>query len=159
MPIGGRVTLETEVDRGTRVTIWLPRSADVLPGKAKARAAPRGALRVLLAEDDADVRAVSEDYLRALGHDVVSVPGGAEALARFGESAFDLVMTDFAMPGLSGGEIADAIHRLRPGTPVLIVTGFADISALPAHVCTLRKPFTKAALETALDGCLSRAGG
>jgi signal transduction histidine kinase len=156
---GGRVTLETEVDRGTTVTIWLPRSAAEPAGRDLPQAEACRPLRILLAEDDADVRAVSEDYLHALGHQVASVPDGAAALLRFDSEPFDLVMTDFAMPGMSGAEIAEAIAETRPGTPILIVTGFADVASLPAHVCTLRKPFTKAELESALSGCLNGMGG
>jgi signal transduction histidine kinase len=153
---GGSVVLQTDVGRGTTVTIWLPRSlteptlrAEPAPG---AGCAP---LRILLAEDDPDVRAVSEDYLHALGHEVVSVGSGEAALELFGgDGGFDVVVTDFAMPGLSGAEIAESIAERSPATPVLIVTGFADVSALPRHVGTLRKPFTKAELEAALCACL-----
>ncbi|QJU56937.1 response regulator [Sphingomonas sp. AP4-R1] len=157
---GGRVTLETEIGQGTTVTIWLPRSAGELAPAAGASENPDAcrALRVLLAEDDAAVRAVSEEYLRALGHEVVSVSGGAAALALFAAEPFDLVMTDFAMPGLSGAEIAEAIERARPGTPVLIVTGFADTIALPPHVGSLRKPFTQSELDAALCACKTITG-
>jgi signal transduction histidine kinase len=156
---GGRVTLETAVDHGTTVTIWLPRSAAPPVPRDVPQSEGCRPLRILLAEDDEDVRAVSEDYLQALGHDVASVASGDEALALFTSAPFDLVMTDFAMPGLSGGEIAEEIARVRPGTPVLIVTGFADVTSLPAYVCTLRKPFSKAELEAALCGCLDHVDG
>ncbi|PZU11616.1 response regulator [Sphingomonas sp.] len=156
---GGRVTLETGAGQGTTVTIWLPRS-DAEPASRQEAVAPEGirVLRVLLAEDDPDVRAISEEYLRQLGHQVMSVRDGGEALDRVAAGEpFDLVMTDFAMPGLSGAEIAEAVLHRRPGTPVLIVTGFADVAALPAHVGTLRKPFTRNELETALCAALEQA--
>jgi signal transduction histidine kinase len=157
---GGRVTLETAQGEGTVVTIWLPRSEDAPDapdaGGSGERQEP---LRVLLAEDDPDVRTVSEDHLRALGHEVVAVAEGEAALTRFAEARFDLVMTDFAMPGLSGAELADAIATRWPGTPVLIVTGFADVAALPQHVGTLHKPFTRTELAAALSACVGGQAG
>jgi len=157
---GGCVTLQTEAGQGTTITIWLPRSSEQPNSHVAAAAAPPcGRLRILLAEDDPDVRAVSEDYLHALGHQVVAVEDGKEALDMFASDPdFDLVMTDYAMPGMSGAEIAEIIGQRALVKPVLIVTGFADVSALPANAGTLRKPFTKAELNAALCACIGKLG-
>ena len=149
---GGRVQLRTAPGQGTTITIWLPRSRTAPAAQVAPEEEPHCApLRVLLAEDDAAVRAVSEACLRELGHQVVAVASGTAALALFeGDDAFDLVMTDFAMPGMSGAEIAESFAERRPDLPVLVVSGFAEIASLPATVSTLRKPFSRAALAQAL---------
>ena len=97
---------------------------------ADARTAVPGT--VLLIEDDDAVREFAREVLRSRGWRVVEAPGPAEALAicTEGNEVFDVVVTDVVMPGLSGGELADRLEVLRPGVPVLFISGYADVDVI-----------------------------
>lgn len=116
-----------------------------------APAVPHGAARILLAEDDAEMRQLLEVALRRDGHEVVSSKDGNELVQSVVQSlkagtAIDLVITDVRMPGVSGFEAACWIRNLGCKTPVLAITAFADpaLQAAGAHlgvVAVLDKPF------------------
>ena len=120
--------------------------------------ARRGTL--LLVDDDPLVLASTAAMLEDLGHRVVEAASGAEALDRLRDgAAIDLVITDYAMPGMTGLQLAEALRRLRPGLPVLLATGYAELrgegtDGLPR----LEKPFEQAALARATDACLGGVG-
>ena len=153
---GGDILVRTATGRGTTFTIYLPATDAPLPLDdsvvlADARTAAPGA--VLLVEDDDAVREFAREVLRSRGWRVVEAPGPAEALAicAEGDEVFDVVVTDVVMPGLSGGELADRLEVLRPGVPVLFVSGYADVDVigrgqLRAGRQLLSKPFTGAEL-------------
>lgn len=161
---GGTLRIESVVDQGSRIEIWLPRAAgdeaDVPPRSEIARTAPRDvrALRILLIDDNSDVRAVTGEILADGGHAVTSAAGGAEALAivERDPDAFDLVVTDYAMPLVSGLEVIRLVRNLRPTLPALLVTGYADLESLsnrPDDICVLAKPFDPDALMRAIADC------
>ncbi len=131
-----------------------PPALAVAPGAA---AAARTGARVLLVEDDQLVRTGMERALRAGGHAVYGAPGLALAMAVVESGAdLDLLVTDVTMPGSDGPAVAAAVRALRPGLPVLFVTGhLPDAGALPGAV--LGKPFTPSALREAVDAVLSGA--
>ena len=153
---GGDILVRTAPSRGTTFTIYLPATDAPLPLDdsvvlADARTAVPGT--VLLIEDDDAVREFAREVLRSRGWRVVEAPGPAEALAicTEGTEAFDVVVTDVVMPGLSGGELADRLEVLRPGVPVLFISGYADVDVigrgqLRAGRQLLSKPFTGAEL-------------
>ena len=125
---GGRVRLRTAPGRGATISIELP--AVAAPSATRAwpeterRTAPGGG-RVLLVEDDAVVRRLLESMLAELGYDVAAAGDGAAALALGG--AFDLVVTDHMLPGMTGPEL---VERLGPSAPpVLYVSGYAPAAA------------------------------
>jgi two-component system cell cycle response regulator CpdR len=103
---------------------------------------------ILVAEDDDDVRELIASIMRTDGCQVDLVSGGMEAIRAFADRKYDLVITDFEMPGLNGIELARSIHDLEPSTPVVMVTGkplnrrqkAAIERAAIAEV--IRKPFT-----------------
>ncbi len=85
--------------------------------------------RILVVEDDADMRQLLEDELRVAGYDVVSASSAHEALERFEVGATDAVVTDLIMPGMYGNELLAELHQRDPDVPVVIMTAFATIES------------------------------
>jgi signal transduction histidine kinase/two-component SAPR family response regulator len=163
---GGTLRIDSVVGRGTCMEIWLPRapvglSDERVPaGDPETMLSPSGAesLRILLVDDNADVRRVTAEMLKDAGHRVTEVKGGAEALALLQDAPddHDLVVTDYAMPLVSGLEVIRLTRNLRPTMPALLITGYADLESLssrPADVCVLAKPFGPEALTRAVQDC------
>jgi CheY-like chemotaxis protein len=112
-------------------------------------------LTILLVDDHPEVRSTTAALLRDIGHSVIEAPTGAEALdlLREGGDAIDLLLSDYAMPQLSGTDIVAMAREFRPGLPALLITGYADADEIrqrPADVAILSKPFTLPDLATAL---------
>ncbi len=133
--------------------LYLPRSGAAEEAEAVPLATPmpRGTERILVVEDEPQVRASIVEQLQSLGYTVAQVPDGALGLSAF-EAAplpFDLLLTDLVMPGpMSGKALADEIVRRWPGTKVVFVSGYAENvllrDGLPeAGVRLLTKPFRK----------------
>ena len=88
----------------------------------------RGPLRILLVDDQPEVRRALGEMLASAGHTVVTAAGGSEALHLLeGDAAIELVVTDLVMPGMTGWELAAAVKVRRPALPVGIVTGWGDL--------------------------------
>ncbi len=161
---GGTLRIDSVLGQGTRIEVWLPRAASVDAASAPCVEAPAEApvearpLRILLVDDNVDVRAVTGEILNEGGHQVVSAGGGAEALAILERDpdAFDVVVTDYAMPLVSGLEVIRLARNLRPAMPALLITGYADLESLsnrPENICVLAKPFEPEALMKAISDC------
>ena len=99
----------------------------------------------MLVDDDPRIRAFAAEALRDMGLEVVEASDGAEAVALFASTSPDLILMDFAMPKLNGAEAARRIRLLRPGAPIIFMTGYADAEklggAMGGGVAALRKPF------------------
>ena len=147
--LGGGVEIETAAGEGTTVRVYLPRAGAPIASEAAALAgwgseAVRG-LRVLLVDDDPDVRAVTAQMLAELGCVVTEADGAVAALERLRQDpGLQGAVIDFAMPGLNGGETAAGLRALRPGFPVVLMTGFADLEELARGWSgpVMHKPFT-----------------
>jgi CheY-like chemotaxis protein len=154
--LGGGVRLETRPGHGTTVMICLPRADKQGGGNAETadastESAARQRARLLLVVDDDDVRAVAATILQDAGHEVTEAVDGSAALAILARErdGIDLVVTDFAMPGLNGVDVAREGRRLMPRLPVLFVTGYADTAVLREKAApeeVLQKPFRAAEL-------------
>jgi CheY-like chemotaxis protein len=146
---GGGVRIETRVGEGTAVSIFLPRAEEqkVRPSQQPSSAVSNSAAReatILLVDDDNAVRDVTASMLRELGYSVIEAGSGGAALDTLDrERKIDLMIIDFAMPGMNGAEVAHRVQELRPTMPILFVTGFADRAALEgvSEVYIIGKPF------------------
>ena len=155
---GGAFTIESEPGQGTRIAIFLPihdeesepKSVDEDPTSYVDAA--HGAARILVAEDDGDIRSIIRRVLSDNGYSVVLANGGAEAAQILDDpdAEIDLLLTDVVMPGMSGRELAERAGVVRPDLPVLFMSGYADgLFAQPAaefDIELLEKPFTPEAL-------------
>jgi GAF domain-containing protein len=121
----GEITVESREGAGTTFLIRLPCGGvrPVAPTHS-IRLTPDSRLRVLVIDDESQVRETLADMLRDLHHHVEVAEHGAAGLERFRAERFDLVMTDLAMPGISGWQVAQAVKGLRPEVPVILVTGW-----------------------------------
>jgi CheY-like chemotaxis protein/two-component sensor histidine kinase len=154
---GGRMKLSSRLGEGTRVEIWLPRADAVgLRGAAGlTNGDPNGpALRpcvVLAVDDDSLVLTNTAAMLEDLGHKVLVAASGAEALALLAEHAVDLVITDYAMPQMTGLELAREIEARRPGLGVVLATGYAELPPGDGEdIPRLAKPYSQAELARLL---------
>jgi CheY-like chemotaxis protein len=122
---GGQVTIVSAVGKGTTVIVRLP-AADVAAMPPVAPVAVKS-LRVLLVDDEADVRSALGDLLEDAGHVVAGAADGAEAIARLEAGPVpDVLLTDHGMPGMTGAELADIVHRRWPDLAVGLITGWGD---------------------------------
>jgi signal transduction histidine kinase/CheY-like chemotaxis protein len=164
---GGGVRIQTRPGGGTTVRVYLPRAAT--PAAAlkpslvaeRLQAADPGAV-ILLVDDDNAVRETTAGMLKDLGFKVLQAGSGGAALDILDRGGrVDLMLLDFAMPGMTGAEVARAAAVKRPGLPVLFVTGYADLAAL-THVDehhVIRKPFEERELANRLAGVLAEGAG
>jgi PAS domain S-box-containing protein len=147
---GGDLHISSERGRGTTVTIYLPRAVSVAPALVPqpADAVQKGREAVVLLVDDDDlVRDGASAVLEALGHRVLGAENAAEALAILqGGATIDVLVTDYAMPGMSGAALIREVRRLVPDLPVLVMTGLERPDGLD-RACCIQKPFQ--ALELA----------
>ena len=163
---GGGVRIDSYLGRGTSVSIYLPRAearvaeAGELRLVAKA-AEPFGGANILLVDDDNDVREATATMLRDLGYDVYEAGSGGAALDFLQrEPNIDLMLVDFAMPGMSGAEVARRVRNMRPSLMTLFITGFADRTALAGvgehHI--IGKPFRHEDLAQKIRAALAENG-
>lgn len=144
---GGTARLFSEEGVGTTVELWLPlreRAPEAAQAEAGAEALAVGEKRVLVVEDDNEVRAMLVESLKMLGYSVTEAADGRAGLDRLCDDDPDLLMVDFAMPGMNGIDVIAEARKLREDLPVILATGYADvdISGLAVKRCTiLRKPF------------------
>jgi signal transduction histidine kinase/ActR/RegA family two-component response regulator len=153
---GGGVRIVSAVGKGTSVYIYLPRATvRAVPEQARSRDGVdvRSAAQavILLVDDDNAVRDVTSSLLHDMGYFVLEAGSGGAALELLErERRVDLLLIDFAMPGMNGAEIARVARSTRPGMPILFVTGYADRAALAgvdeAHI--IGKPYVDDELTT-----------
>jgi len=158
---GGRAELKSSEGAGTSVYMLLPRSSKPLPETpvdAPLASLPQG-LKVLLVEDNPEVREFASGLLKDLGCDVVLANSAEAALDLIQDTDPDLVFSDVVMPGASGVALAAELRRLRPDLPVLLTTGYSDelVKGLP-DATVLVKPYGSEDLGKAIAGLLGSRG-
>lgn len=159
----GGMKIESRVGQGTCVHIYLPRAAAQPEAQlSDRREGPGQALAgatVLLVDDDDAVRDVTASMLRDLGYAVLEAGSGGAALEILGnEATLEVIILDYAMPGMSGAELARQAKLKRPGVPILFVTGFADRAGLldVSEARLIRKPFSAEELAMKVGDALSQ---
>lgn len=118
-------------------------------------------LRILVVDDNPSVRRIIATGLQGDGHDVETAEDGVGGLALHTAQPFDIVLTDLIMPGMRGRELAVAVKRLDPRTPVILITGFNDEIPDSPFDFIILKPFPQATLRAAVEilcGCTEQAG-
>jgi PAS domain S-box-containing protein len=159
----GHIKIYSEPGRGTTIRLYLPRSDSPADGEGRGSASlPRGHERVLLVEDDPQVRGAVLVQLRSLGYAVTDVASGQAAIDLLKQGGgFDLMLTDVVMPGIGGPQLADEIRRGWPAMKLLFMSGYSENAAIAhgrvaADARVLSKPFRKVDLANrvreALDG-------
>jgi signal transduction histidine kinase len=150
---GGALRLASVIGQGTSATIILPESAEAeIDGVDPAPGPEAVPGRVLLVDDDEAVRRVAAEILREAGQEVLEAANVEEALGLLQrETDLDALITDFVMPGRSGGELIAEVRTRWPHLPILLVTGFvSETGMLPHDIPKVMKPFEPAALIQAL---------
>jgi len=154
--IGGRFILKSHRGEGTVAEIWLPCAASALetdqrPASAEPGDGPARALRVLAVDDDSLVLFNTTAMLEDLGHVPLEAHSGEEALSILDRTAVDLVITDQAMPQMSGAQLIAAIKAWRPDMPVILATGYAELPpGVQQDWQKLSKPFSEPDLKQAI---------
>jgi CheY-like chemotaxis protein len=163
---GGVVRVDSTPGTGTVFSLYFPRLNTAVPA-ADASVRPAGQLggteTILFAEDEDSVRAVATAALERYGYRVLAAADGDSAIAisRTFPNRIDLLLTDVVMPGMNGRQLAETMRRLRPGIPVLFVSGYTDDEALLGDVrrddqTFLQKPFTTLELVRRIRSALEQ---
>jgi PAS domain S-box-containing protein len=154
---GGTLRIDSRPGEGTTVRVLIPA---VGPDQVASRsddagldlphdAAPKG-VRILVVDDDQDVRAFLSAALEGLGYSVIEAEDGLSGLQKVAELSPDILLLDYAMPHMNGADVARQVRRSHPHLPIIFVTGYAESgqleAALGGTVPLLRKPFTVAQL-------------
>jgi CheY-like chemotaxis protein len=155
---GGAFNLESTVGLGTTAHLWLP-VAEGLPERIDDTALRPENVRpatILLVDDDALIASSTLALLEDLGHKVVEASSGSEALKLLdGGLQPDLIITDHAMPGMTGIELAVRVRSRKPELPILLATGFAELEGTqPIELPRLAKPFTQDQLSAVIGRLL-----
>ncbi|HWT11579.1 MAG TPA: PAS domain S-box protein [Allosphingosinicella sp.] len=157
---GGKFVLSSAKGAGTTAEIWLRVSAEQPDGveveaaavEPEARFVAADPLVILAVDDDPLVLENTAAMLAELGHKVLTAPSGAEALQLLDQRSVDLVITDYAMPGMTGEELTQRVLASQPELPVLMVSGYASLpEGAGTSVPKLGKPFKEEELSRAIS--------
>lgn len=156
---GGALEVASQKGVGTSVSVWLPTVAGhqrTGENGSSRESEQQVSCRILLVDDDPLVLITLTEMLRELGHEIVEASSGQEALKalKSGEEV-DLIITDCAMPDISGFRLAEEIRGFWPELPVLLTTGFADQGAEETGLPRLNKPFSESELSREITQLVS----
>ena len=159
---GGTLKLTSEPGAGTAVELWLPATAEAAEDASERQAEPvaaRRAATVLLVDDEDLVRAATADMLRDIGYTVVEMNSGSQVLSamRAGFEA-DILVSDYLMPGMTGGQLIQELRGAGVRIPALLVTGYAAAGEdVPTDLPRLAKPFRQVDLAARVSELLQQA--
>jgi len=162
---GGSIRVESAMGKGTTFHIRLPVARDIEKRQLPTKPVPSvEEATILLVDDDPQVSEVLGLMLQQLGHHVTGFTSAKEALDAFEKGEYRLVITDLGMPDTSGREVAKAVKKVKPETPVLLITGWG-VQLDPVELKRegvdgiIAKPFSKEVISTKLAELLSNIGG
>ena len=164
---GGLLRIHSEPNAGTVVELWLPQAtsapAAVLraPERASHGEPTTDPCTVLIVDDDSLVMTGTAAMVSDLGHRAVEAHSGAEALDLLTSGLkVDVVLTDHAMPSMTGLQLAESIHKKYPGLPIILATGYAELPIDPATlgIARLAKPCTQLEIAAAIHRAVRSAG-
>jgi len=163
---GGLLRIMSELSVGTTLELWLPMAKTTAAMQSSAAAplnsAPHvGACRVMIVDDDLLVMTGTSAMIEDLGHTPIEAHSGAEALAKLASGTeVDVVITDHAMPNMTGLELARCIQEKYSGIPIILATGYAELPVDPMSLGILRlaKPCTQFDIATAIQSALGSLG-
>jgi len=161
----GSVALDSEVGRGTTITLFLPRSSDeAVQGEGTGHlpsaepGVPSSEATVLVVEDDVLIRDVLVPALESHGFRVLSAGNADEALKLLAEHSVDIVFSDIVMPGcMNGAKLAGVVRRDHPGVPVVLASGYSEHAGVPAGTRIMAKPYELSAVAAMLRQALGAA--
>jgi CheY-like chemotaxis protein len=146
---GATITVDSALGLGTTFRIYFPRTDAELSPPETRPIRHQGSERLLLVEDDRSVRELAERIFRECGYKVTATADGKEALRAFAAQPdqVDMVVTDLIMPGMSGRELVQALHQIRPGLKAVYMSGYTEDEIVrrglhDPSVALLHKPFT-----------------
>jgi CheY-like chemotaxis protein len=160
--LNGALRRSSTPGQGTRADLFLPvtpqhieASEPVMPADAQDQEPTSRAL-ILLVDDDVLIAMSTAAMLEDLGHEVIEANSGAAALeALQANTAVDLMITDFAMPGMNGAQLAIEARRLKPGLPILVATGYAELpKGANIELPCLGKPYSQRELAREISRLL-----
>ncbi len=128
--LGGGIAVQSELQKGSSFEVFLPEiRGEKKPGGDVHPALPTGTGKILLIDDEEICVTSLQAALERLGYTVVAKLNSVDALNTFREepNRFDLIITDQAMPGLAGVELSEEVMKMRPGMPIVLVTGFSEV--------------------------------
>lgn len=154
----GTLSIESTPGRGTSVTMGLRSAAmgsAATPAPPTAPPAQVSPQKILVIDDEKEVRELLADMLATQGHHVSQAASGADGVSMARADRYDLVFTDLIMPGMTGWEVAEAIKAASPATVVVLVTGWADGVARSERAAggvdqIIQKPFDVGAIAAAI---------
>ena len=151
---GGAMSIESRLGEGSTISLWLP-AAEGAPDAVHASAAPAGAKhtprRVLLVDDDPRVLSATADMLYEIGHAPIALASAAEAVRYLkAHEPPDVAILDFAMPEMTGAELAERLREIIPSLPIFLATGYADVVS-NANLARVDKPYSLGELAKQID--------
>ncbi|WP_426199418.1 ATP-binding protein [Pseudomonas sp. DC3200b2] len=162
---GGTLRLHSQHGVGTTAEIWLPASQPPEPNPSLGQVEddPEGdrfarSLRILTVDDDELVLTNTVEMLKEHGHQVQPAASAREALALMEQSEYDLLITDHAMPHMTGAQLAAKVREQRPDMPMILISGYADVApGQTPDIPRVAKPFSQARLMEAVTEVMRRA--
>jgi len=163
---GGLLDIHSEPDAGTTIDLWLPRATTSPVSVARTVQAAHllphtEPCRVLVVDDDLLVMTGTAAMIDDLGHTSIEAHSAAEALAKLDSGIeVDVVITDHAMPGMTGLQLAECIQERFPGLPIILATGYAELPSDPAKLGLLKlpKPCTQQEIAAAIRLAVTSRG-
>ncbi|MBS0539729.1 MAG: response regulator, partial [Proteobacteria bacterium] len=161
LQLKGALRLSSKPGKGTRAELWLPVATRDAPAAVleapPAEASGKLGATLLFVDDDFLIRMSTASLLEDLGYTVLKAGSGAEALELLrANGKVDMMITDYAMPGMTGLQLAEQVRKTNPQMPILLATGYADLPARTAlDLPRLSKPYHQRDLAETIGGMLT----